>query len=476
MNHASTTAGRGHPVAAPPSRSTRGRAAHAAGRRHREGHRPRALHRRPAARRGARRPDPAQPDRARRHPRHRYRQGAARCPACAPSSPAQDFAAPYGVIPIAQNEWPLARDKVRYRGEPLAAVAAVDEATAEAALRAIVLDIEPLPAYFSAADARAADAVPLHDNKPGNVEREVEQDFGDVDAGLRRRRPGARADVSLRRGRARPDRAQRHGRRIRARARPPDRALGDAGAVLPAPDAGAVPRHGRARASAWSSRSSAAASATASSRSTSRWSPRALARAAGGTVKPELTREEGFLTHRGRPETDIRLKLGMKKIGRDHRRRLRDRPARRRVRRLRPGDDPLRRRAAARALPASARAAIAAIASTPTRRRAARCAATARSTCATRSSRCSTAWPRELGLDPFAVRRANLIVAAVPHAQRPAGQLLRPARTASTGSRRPRAGRRGTASCRAGAASAWPARTTSRARPSRCTGAASRTR
>src|SRR6202140_2675625 len=61
----------------------------------------------------------------------------------------EDFAAPYGVIPIAQNEWPLARDKVRYRGEPVAAVAAVDEATAEAALAAIVLDIEPLPAYFS---------------------------------------------------------------------------------------------------------------------------------------------------------------------------------------------------------------------------------------------------------------------------------------------------------------------------------------
>ncbi|MCW5630167.1 MAG: xanthine dehydrogenase family protein molybdopterin-binding subunit, partial [Rhodoferax sp.] len=65
-----------------------------------------------------------------------------------------DFAAPYGVIPIAQNEWPLARDKVRYRGEPLFAVAAVDEAGARAALAAVVVDIEPLPALFSAADAR----------------------------------------------------------------------------------------------------------------------------------------------------------------------------------------------------------------------------------------------------------------------------------------------------------------------------------
>ena len=38
--------------------------------------------------------------------------------------------------------------------------------------------------------------MPLHDNKPGNIEREVEQEFGDVDAGLRRRRPRARADAS----------------------------------------------------------------------------------------------------------------------------------------------------------------------------------------------------------------------------------------------------------------------------------------
>ncbi len=40
-----------------------------------------------------------------------------------------------------------------------------------------------------------------------------------------------------------------------------------------------------------------------------------LARAAGGSVKLELTREECFLTHRGRPETDVRLKIGMTKAG-----------------------------------------------------------------------------------------------------------------------------------------------------------------
>src|SRR5690606_31818958 len=95
-----------------------------------------------------------------------------------------DFSAPYGVIPIAQNEWPLARDKVRYRGEPLFAVAADDEAAAAAALAAVVVEIDPLPAVFDADAARAPDAVQLHDDKPGNLERRVEQDFGDVDAGL----------------------------------------------------------------------------------------------------------------------------------------------------------------------------------------------------------------------------------------------------------------------------------------------------
>ena len=46
----------------------------------------------------------------------------------------EDTPVPYGVLPIAENEYPLARGKVRYRGDPVAAVAADDEATAERAL------------------------------------------------------------------------------------------------------------------------------------------------------------------------------------------------------------------------------------------------------------------------------------------------------------------------------------------------------
>ena len=88
----------------------------------------------------------------------------------------------YGVLPVAMNEYPLARGRVRYRGEPIAAVAAIDAETAERALDLIEIEVPELPAYYTSAAARAPDAVLLHDNKPGNLEREVHHEFGDVAA------------------------------------------------------------------------------------------------------------------------------------------------------------------------------------------------------------------------------------------------------------------------------------------------------
>src|SRR5262245_604063 len=55
----------------------------------------------------------------------------------------------FGVLPIARSEHPLARDKVRYRGEPVAAVAAVDDATAKRALGLIKLKVRELPAHYT---------------------------------------------------------------------------------------------------------------------------------------------------------------------------------------------------------------------------------------------------------------------------------------------------------------------------------------
>ncbi len=95
-----------------------------------------------------------------------------------------DCKVPFGVLPIAQNEFPLAREKVRYRGDPVAAVAAVDEATAARALKLIRVEYEVLPAYFSAAKAMKPGAEPIHVEKPNNVLREVHNEFGDAEAGF----------------------------------------------------------------------------------------------------------------------------------------------------------------------------------------------------------------------------------------------------------------------------------------------------
>ena len=90
----------------------------------------------------------------------------------------------HGILPIAMIEYPLARERVRYRGEPVAAVAAIDDETADRALELIEFRYEELPAYYTAAEARAPDAVQLHEKRKGNLERHVEFELGDTAAGF----------------------------------------------------------------------------------------------------------------------------------------------------------------------------------------------------------------------------------------------------------------------------------------------------
>src|SRR5437588_3248340 len=54
----------------------------------------------------------------------------------------------YGILPVGHDETALAVDKVRYVGDNVACVTAVDEATAENALELIDVEYEVLPAYF----------------------------------------------------------------------------------------------------------------------------------------------------------------------------------------------------------------------------------------------------------------------------------------------------------------------------------------
>jgi 4-hydroxybenzoyl-CoA reductase subunit alpha len=65
---------------------------------------------------------------------------------------------PFGVLPIARSEYPLTRERVRYRGEPVAAVAAVDDASAREALRRIKFKVRELPAYYTSQAAQAPGA------------------------------------------------------------------------------------------------------------------------------------------------------------------------------------------------------------------------------------------------------------------------------------------------------------------------------
>src|SRR5262249_22574126 len=109
---------------------------------------------------------------------------AARLPGVLAVVTGADCDKPFGVLPIARSEHPLARDRVRYKGEPVAAVAAVDEATADRAVRLIRMRVRELPAYFKAADALAPDAVSLHEKKPGNIERDVHFELGSVAEGF----------------------------------------------------------------------------------------------------------------------------------------------------------------------------------------------------------------------------------------------------------------------------------------------------
>jgi 4-hydroxybenzoyl-CoA reductase subunit alpha len=227
----------------------------------------------------------------------------------------EDCAAPYGVLPISENEYPLARGKVRYIGEPLAAVAAVDDATAAHALELIRLEVRELPAYFDAASARAKGATLLHENKKGNLEREVHNEFGDTAAGF------TAADL-----------VREHSYHCREVTHVPMETHAALASYDPEHDQ--LTLYSVTQVPYYVHMTLARCTGMDISRVRvvkpfvgGGFGGRVevlnfeiacgiLARAARGTVRMNLSREETFLTHRGRPATDIRIRVGMQKDGR----------------------------------------------------------------------------------------------------------------------------------------------------------------
>jgi 2-furoyl-CoA dehydrogenase large subunit len=75
--------------------------------------------------------------------------------------------------------WPIAIERVRYVGEPVAVVVAASRYLAEDAIDLIEVDYEPLPAVVDPLKALAADAPVLHDSLRGNLASERTFRYGD---------------------------------------------------------------------------------------------------------------------------------------------------------------------------------------------------------------------------------------------------------------------------------------------------------
>ena len=96
----------------------------------------------------------------------------------------KDAPNPYGILPVGHDEHALATDKVRYVGDNVACVIGISEAIAEKALELIEVDYEVLPAYFDPEESMKAQSDFIHENKPGNLEKDYHHVFGNPDQGF----------------------------------------------------------------------------------------------------------------------------------------------------------------------------------------------------------------------------------------------------------------------------------------------------
>ena len=112
--------------------------------------------------------------------------------------------APHPALPVPCKIRPLARDRVRFVGEPVAVVIADDVYRAYDALDLIRVEYDPLPALVDVEAALAPGAPVLHEEIGSNVVAEWRQQVGDVDAALRSAPVRVRTRIRLARGGAHP--------------------------------------------------------------------------------------------------------------------------------------------------------------------------------------------------------------------------------------------------------------------------------
>jgi aerobic carbon-monoxide dehydrogenase large subunit len=112
--------------------------------------------------------------------------------------------APHPALPRPCGIRPLARNVVRFVGEPVAAVVASDAYRAHDVLEAIRVDYDPRPAVVGVEAALEAGAPLVHDWLSTNVATEWQQRVGDVEAAMRTAEVVVRTRFRLSRGGAHP--------------------------------------------------------------------------------------------------------------------------------------------------------------------------------------------------------------------------------------------------------------------------------
>lgn len=92
----------------------------------------------------------------------------------------------YGIMPSSQDETTFAIDRVRYMGEAVAGVAAMDELTAERACDLIEILYEPLTAITTIDEGLDPTKPKIHEDQSpeANIHKEVHLEFGDVEEGF----------------------------------------------------------------------------------------------------------------------------------------------------------------------------------------------------------------------------------------------------------------------------------------------------
>jgi len=97
----------------------------------------------------------------------------------------KDLPVSYGILPVSQDEHALCIDKVRFIGDPVAAVAAIDEDTAFDAMNLIEVEYEKLQTITSIEEAIMINEPRVQDyGDAGNVHKKVHLEFGELDEGF----------------------------------------------------------------------------------------------------------------------------------------------------------------------------------------------------------------------------------------------------------------------------------------------------